>query len=954
MSNTTHSITLVSKSTGIQQTFDVIKRGAMEDAKALQEMGRTGSRSLKEVETSAKSAKGGMDQLRAAQQDLAIGAGALAAAFGLSARAAQSEARQHDALSRLYGDQAQQIEALSEAIQDNTNFSNDAARQAAITGATLASNYQLTAEQIGVLIERSADLASIHGIDLADAMTRVSGAIRGEGEAAELLGLNMSDSAVAAAAAAAGLTGWTTTMTEAEKAAFRYSLVLEQTTATQGAAADAAEGTRGFIIDLSHAAQDAASDFAAWTGPIGEATAALSDNALEIALAVGGMAKLGSGIGELVGKQRLATAGTAALNLAMGPAGIALAAGAAAFGVYKLVDALTESYDETVEEATRHTNDLAEVIRGLLAAGNPAGVVGNAQLLLLESLQTELGLLDEGIAARQSSIATYQSEQVAMHGGQAAHDALLASMQGELDALLQLRNAYGSEQEAIEAQGQAAAALALIYADAGVGAKQLQEDTTKLFETFGRDHDIQALFDGLVALAGQMGAYDLAATKAAGANDRVAVSAGDAAEMIAEQQRAAAGLMLTLDAAAAQMALYPQVWGKVSENVGEFDAKARAAETTMGAIIGATNRWSAEQSDLAAAFLETASAQQAASMTAQTDEYAALAEMAAAATARWAGEGVTLSRVQDELNDSTAAAAAALRESESALDRMARGSTSAAVALRAFKDTQDGIISEQDVFNQQFSEYGSQISAIERAQTILNERRAAGIALSAEEQQLLDESTAAYERLEGGQEDAAIQAGILAVRYGENMTAGDRLNQTLDGVTGATEGLTASINYLIATMTVLNDTDAEPSVAMAGLFDAQVGVADLMGQLNALDGMSATTTINNVIRTIHEDITVGGGQAIGPGNALGGLIGAASGRMVRVNEGGQETATLPTGNDVWLPNGTMVWPHAASVEGNRGRGGGGRTFNFYGPVHVHANDPAEFYDALSSYGLNGR
>ena len=91
-------------------------------------------------------------------------------------------------------------------------------------------------DQVEILIARSADLASSLGIGLVDAVQRTSSAIRGEAESAEVLGLSLSDTVLATEAAARGLDGWRTTMTEAEKAQFRFTLFLEQSTHAQGAA----------------------------------------------------------------------------------------------------------------------------------------------------------------------------------------------------------------------------------------------------------------------------------------------------------------------------------------------------------------------------------------------------------------------------------------------------------------------------------------------------------------------------------------------------------------------------------------------------------------------------------------------------------------------------------------------------------------------------------------------
>ena len=50
--------------------------------------------------------------------------------------------------------------------------SNDAARESALFATALVDAYGLSADQIGILIERSADLAQIYGMDLPDAVLR--------------------------------------------------------------------------------------------------------------------------------------------------------------------------------------------------------------------------------------------------------------------------------------------------------------------------------------------------------------------------------------------------------------------------------------------------------------------------------------------------------------------------------------------------------------------------------------------------------------------------------------------------------------------------------------------------------------------------------------------------------------------------------------------------------------
>src|SRR5690606_32038675 len=136
-------------------------------------------------------------------------------------------------LERGYGDAATELEAFSEAIQANTNFSNDQAIAAANTFRTLADNYGFTTAQIQELISISADLAATMGIGLEDAAFRVQSAMRGEAEAAEFLGLTLNDRAL-------GLDRVSTSMSEAERAQIRFNALQEQSAFALGTAAEQA------------------------------------------------------------------------------------------------------------------------------------------------------------------------------------------------------------------------------------------------------------------------------------------------------------------------------------------------------------------------------------------------------------------------------------------------------------------------------------------------------------------------------------------------------------------------------------------------------------------------------------------------------------------------------------------------------------------------------------------
>lgn len=479
------------------------------------------------VTTAAKNASTALKENKKAADDLKIGALALGTAFTLASRSALDQTRSIDAVNRLYGESADEILKATEALQDNTNFSNDAARQAAITGATLVSNYALTADQIAVLIERSANLAQVHGIDLADAMSRVSGAIRGEGEAAELLGLNMSDSAVATAAAAAGITNWTTGATEAEKAAFRYSLVLEQTNATLGAAEDAHNTAAGTVRGFANDVGDLAQKFALATGPVGESAAVLSDYALQIGVTIGGVVKLGEGLKSLGAGAKIAQAGSAALSLAMGPAGVVAAAGLATFGIVKLIDALTTDYGEVVDSASSKTKGFAAALEELAAAGNNNAVLGAQWKADYEAQAGAQRDLATAIANTQLELAKLAEASKLPGGLNADQSAQKKALEVKLSQYQSLVALYGDAETAAREFGETEDALANIITHSGPGAERARIEAQKYHDELLAGTKTLPEYDTAIqTLSASLGEYDMQALRSAGA----ATEAGDAAK----------------------------------------------------------------------------------------------------------------------------------------------------------------------------------------------------------------------------------------------------------------------------------------------------------------------------------------------------------------------------------------------------------------------------------------
>ncbi len=181
---------------------------------------------------------------------VALGAGAAGVTLGIAAIgeaitgsiAATREAQQATlALNTTYGSGATQFAAFADAQAQALGKSNVEFKQAAVAASTLSKNYGLTAEQIQTVIKRSTDLATVQGIGIVDATNRVTSAIRGEAEAAELLGLTLNSDAIKAIA---DMTDEQRknfeTLDTITKAQITYREFLRQTAFAEGAAAKAA------------------------------------------------------------------------------------------------------------------------------------------------------------------------------------------------------------------------------------------------------------------------------------------------------------------------------------------------------------------------------------------------------------------------------------------------------------------------------------------------------------------------------------------------------------------------------------------------------------------------------------------------------------------------------------------------------------------------------------------
>lgn len=498
----------------VQQAAEQIVDSAQDVGKAVDQAGDKVVDSAqdmgKAIDQSSKKSTAAMRDMKKATDDLKIGAAALTTVFTLAARSNLSQQQSIAQLNRTYGDAADGLKDFADELQRTTTFSNDAAVATINTFGSLARNYGLTAEQIKQLTTVTADLATATGFSLPDAAERVAAAIRGEAESAEALGLSMNQAAIDSE-------GLTLTMSNQEAASFRLNALLEQTGFAQGAAAERAQTHAGQMQQLANRVQDAAQSFADWTGPLGESAAVLSDYALQAGVALAGVTKLASGMKEAGAASKIASA-------AMSPGGLVAAAGLAAFGVYKLVDALTTSYGEAAGQATQKSKELAESIASIAAGGDPQSVMFAAWQNQLAALGVQLDDLGTQISDKQDEIRALESQGFGASDAQKAENQVtIDAIQAQIDALEALRATFGDGIKAQELYGQANSALTAIINNAGPSQQGLLDITASYFQMLQTGLiGPKEFLDLLISLAGKTTDYDLALNALAGSTTKVA------------------------------------------------------------------------------------------------------------------------------------------------------------------------------------------------------------------------------------------------------------------------------------------------------------------------------------------------------------------------------------------------------------------------------------------------
>ncbi len=282
-----------------------------------------------------------------------------------------------------------------------------------------------------------------------------------------------------------------------------------------------------------------------------------------------------------------------------------------------------------------------------------------------------------------------------------------------------------------------------------------------------------------------------------------------------------------------------------------------------------------------------------------------------------------------------------LRQSLGGWYEFATGVQTSGAAIDAFKAAQDGLIDRESVYGQQISEFTQQQNALTAAYDVLTERKSEGIALSAQEQELLDKYPQLLDRVTGGVDDATVSQGLLAAAYIENMSKGDQLNETMRGNTESTGELVSIIRDLILSL------DGVPEEVRSRLeLDGAQEAIDKAYELQAALSLAAGTYVASFI--VNQ---VGGNAPSGPQFANGGVVGyAGGGVLVRAGEAGPELFSTPYGRDGLIvndglynfPRGTII---DSAVSTKSKLAGGGGQIVIHGDLHLHMHD-ANVYQAV--------
>lgn len=1002
----------------------------------LKQIGAAAKATAKDLEAAGKSAKQAGDDAKRGgdsfkdygdeMRNVGLAAGVLVAGLALSGQSFRDQEIGIRNLQRSYGDAADDMRQFAQQIQDTTNFSNDAGVQAANIAATLARNYGFAADEIQQVLQISADLAATSGLSLEDTTYRVVAALRGEAEAAEALGLTMNQAAI-------DHDNLTLSMSNQEAGHFRLNALVTQSAFAQGAAAEQADTFYGSLTDIAHGAQDAAQGFGEMLGPLGEAGAFASDNAIQFAamgLAIGQLVKGGSALKTIITDMGGVANAAKSLGAAIGPGGLVIAGVVAAqLAFMGLKEVLGTDLAEGADQAEA---SIQRVIDKLIALDDQTLLTASQQALAQQIRQAKdlmmerEELLDaEGKAYGELTDQQLQYYDVNKDGKTTLDEYTLAEK--DVIAVLEERKKQGDALIAIQEE------LDQAQFASGAGAEQYQQSMTKITQAIiagnlTKEDAIQLANKAQKAFEDEQLAVTLAGDGWVNLGDQmvyVGESGGQAAEGMDEAKTSTEG-------ATTAVQKYLDALRDVSDDGRDYPSVGAGIVTTIPALlVGATAETArlthgVLEADAAIKEVTTSSAQfnneqrglaggieaAADAMTYQVGESGRLA-------AELAKDAEAVAKLEKQYADTFATMQSTATQATDTLDSVFRaivGNTDAiASQSQSVMDWADGLIGAAGTvgeIDQLLADGAITLDDYTAAQGAYNDIAAANASIQQDvlsiQAQLAPVIATATEALATqmdeiangstdaqlfalGMMDAATSSQALALAQGYlsdqdvfgpmlvqaaelnpmlaqileemglisynpatgevSLTGVDESQSELSMLTDAMTTLDGTLATLIAIlednamdpiiellteMGVLDGTTANPSANLTDNASGPLGT--IAGLLTSLDGYTVTTYINTVSSF--------SGSSISPlGYAEGGMVARANGgsvpfigaegtgfELMRRGDGGG-MQMLPSPGVYSAPQGSMVFPHGASMSMMDNMGGSGITVNVAGSVY---------------------
>lgn len=203
-------------------------------------------------------------------------------------------------LNRTYGASAQELSRYATQLSAANSGSATSAKEAAAAFGSLSKNYGYSTAQIKTLLQVSADLAAVHGTTVAEAANRLQSALRGEGEAAEYLGLTLNSNAVQAMAKMTDEQRKNyQSLNQIEQSQIIYNELLRQAAPFQGTAAERAHDQAGaqdrLNAQIDNTAVKLGTTFVPLLGQVAIKYADLAESGSNV---VGGLDDLGGAFGQ--------------------------------------------------------------------------------------------------------------------------------------------------------------------------------------------------------------------------------------------------------------------------------------------------------------------------------------------------------------------------------------------------------------------------------------------------------------------------------------------------------------------------------------------------------------------------------------------------------------------------------------------------------------------------------